>query len=47
LAGVTVLQLIPDLETNATARAAIDIAAALGAASTAGGRCSTILSYAA
>ena len=32
LAGVTVLQLIPDLETNATARAAIDIAAALGAA---------------
>src|SRR5450631_3304242 len=35
LAGVTVLQLIPDLEENATARAAIDIAAALGAA---GGR---------
>jgi glycosyltransferase involved in cell wall biosynthesis len=32
LAGVTVLQLIPDLEENATARAAIDIAAALGAA---------------
>jgi glycosyltransferase involved in cell wall biosynthesis len=32
LAGVTVLQIIPDLEVNPTARAAISIAAALGAA---------------
>src|ERR1700730_14342078 len=32
LAGVTVLQMIPGLEVNPTARAAIDIAAALGAA---------------
>jgi len=32
LAGATVLQLIPDLEANDTARAAIDIAAALDAA---------------
>jgi glycosyltransferase involved in cell wall biosynthesis len=32
LAGVTVLQIIPGLEVNPTARAAIDIAAALGAA---------------
>jgi glycosyltransferase involved in cell wall biosynthesis len=32
LAGVTVLQIIPDLELNPTARAAISIAAALGAA---------------
>jgi len=30
LAGATVLQLIPDLEENAAARAAIDVAAALG-----------------
>src|ERR1700731_728863 len=35
LAGVTVLQMIPALEVNPTARAAIEIAAALGAA---GGR---------
>src|SRR5450631_2860205 len=32
LAGAAVLQLVPDLEANSTARAAIDIAAALGAA---------------
>jgi glycosyltransferase involved in cell wall biosynthesis len=32
LAGASVLQVIPDLEANSTARAAIDIAAALGAA---------------
>ncbi len=32
LSGASVLQVIPDLEANATARAAIDIAAALGAA---------------
>ncbi|MGH6841351.1 MAG: glycosyltransferase, partial [Methylocella sp.] len=32
LAGVTVLQIIPDLEVNSTARAAISIAAALGSA---------------
>ncbi len=32
LAGVTVLQLVPNLEVNPTARAAIEIAAALGAA---------------
>ncbi|MDQ6703021.1 MAG: glycosyltransferase, partial [Pseudomonadota bacterium] len=32
LAGVTVLQIIPGLEINPTARAAIEIAAALGAA---------------
>ncbi|MGH6851759.1 MAG: glycosyltransferase [Methylocella sp.] len=32
LAGVTVLQIIPGLDANPTARAAIDIAAALGAA---------------
>ena len=32
LAGTTVLQLVPDLEDNATSRTAIDIAVALGAA---------------
>src|SRR5450631_1560601 len=32
LAGATVLQLVPDLEENSTARAAIGIAAALAAA---------------
>jgi hypothetical protein len=31
LAGATVIQIIPDLEVNRTARAAIDIAAALDA----------------
>jgi hypothetical protein len=35
LAGVTVIQIIPDLEVNKTARAAIEIAASLAAA---GGR---------